>query len=55
MWLNGLHGAIPLWKPVNLEHDKLRLRDSKTGGRTVPLAPSAVGLLALLPSGKDNP
>ena len=32
-----------------------RLPDSKTGGRAVPLAPSAVRLLEDLPRDEDNP
>ena len=32
-----------------------RLPDSKTGGRAVPLAPSAVRLLKSLPRGEENP
>ena len=34
---------------------ELQLTDSKTGGRTVPLSPSAVRLLASLPREDDNP
>ena len=40
---------------VDLEAGELRLRDAKTGGRAVPLAPSAVRLLESLPRGDDNP
>ena len=32
-----------------------RLPDTKTGGRAVPLAPSAVRLLESLPRDQDNP
>ena len=40
---------------VDVEAGELRLLDSKIGGRAVPLAPSAVRLLANLPRDEDNP
>ena len=43
------------WEHVDLEAGELRLPDTKTGGRSVPLAPSAVRLLAELPREGDNP
>ena len=43
------------WEHVDLDAGELRLPDSKTGGRAVPLAPSAVRLLAALPRDPDNP
>ena len=43
------------WEHVDLEAAELRLPDSKTGGRAVPLAPSAVRLLESLPRDGDNP
>ena len=43
------------WEYVNVEAGELRLLDSKIGGRAVPLAPSAVRLLANLPRDEDNP
>ena len=43
------------WEHVDLAAGELRLPDTKTGGRAVPLAPSAVRLLAALPREKDNP
>ena len=43
------------WEHVDLEAGELRLPDSKTGGRAVPLAPSAVRLLESLPRQEDNP
>ena len=43
------------WVHVNLEAGELRLPDTKTGGRAVPLAPSAVRLLESLPRDGDNP
>ena len=44
-----------MWEHVDLDAGELRLPDSKTGGRAVPLAPSAVRLLAGLPRDDDNP
>ena len=43
------------WERVDFDAGELRLLDSKTGGRAVPLAPSAVRLLAALPRDPDNP
>ena len=37
------------WDEVDLERRELRLRDSKTGPRTVPLSPAAARVLANLP------
>ena len=43
------------WEDVHLEVNELRLRDSKTGPREVPLSPAAVRVLAGLPRVADNP
>ena len=43
------------WEHVDLGAGELRLPDTKTGGRAVPLAPSAVRLLESLPRHDDNP
>ena len=43
------------WEHVDLEAGEFRLPDTKTGGRAVPLAPSAVRLLESLPRDEDNP
>ena len=43
------------WEDVDLEANELRLRDSKTGPRTVPMAPSTARLLAGLPRFAGNP
>ena len=43
------------WEYVDVEAGELRQLDSKIGGRAVPLAPSAVRLLANLPRDEDNP
>ena len=43
------------WEHVDFDAGELRLPDGKTGGRAVPLAPSAVRLLAALPRDPDNP
>ena len=37
------------WEEVDLEARELRLQDTKTGPRVVPLSPAAVRLLAGLP------
>ncbi len=42
------------WEDVDLEANELRLRDGKTGARTVPLSPSAARLLAGLPRVAGN-
>ena len=43
------------WEHVDLDAGELKLPDTKTGGRAVPLAPSAVRLLTSLPRDEDNP
>ena len=43
------------WEDVRLEAQELRLRDSKTGPRTVSLSPEATAVLAALPRLPDNP
>lgn len=43
------------WEHVDLEAGELQLPDTKTGRRAVPLAPSAVRLLASLPRDEANP
>ena len=43
------------WEHVDLDAGELHLPDTKTGGRAVPLAPSAVRLLQTLPRDDDNP
>ena len=43
------------WKDVNLDASEIRLRDSKTGPRGVPLSAAAVKVLADLPRVPDNP
>ncbi len=43
------------WEDVHLERSEIRLRDSKTGPRTVPLSPAAVRVLAGLARAPDNP
>ena len=43
------------WECVDLDAGELRLPDTKTGARIVPLAPSAVRLLAALPRNEENP
>ena len=43
------------WKDVNLDTSEFRLRDSKTGPRSVPLSAAAVKVLADLPRVPDNP
>ena len=44
-----------LWDQVDMAAGELRLPDTKTGGRAVLLAPSAVRLLTSLPHDEDNP
>ena len=43
------------WNDVHLEARELRLRDSKTGPRVIPLSPSAVRVLEGLPRAAGNP
>ena len=43
------------WDDVDLEAGELRLRDSKTGARTVPLSPAAAEVIAELPRIPGNP
>ena len=43
------------WEDVHLAASELRLRDSKTGPRAVPLSPAAARVLAELPRVAGNP
>ena len=43
------------WEDVDLEAAELRLRDTKTGARMVPLSRAAVSVLAALPRPTGNP
>ena len=43
------------WDEVDLERKELRLRDTKTGPRTVPLSPAAVRVLSKRPRVPGNP
>ena len=43
------------WEDVHLEANELRLRDSKTGPRAVPLSPAAVKVFEGLPRAAGNP
>ena len=43
------------WDDVELERNEIKLRDSKTGPRTVPLSPAAARVLGGLPRLADNP
>ena len=43
------------WEHVDLDAGELHLPDTKTGARIVPLAPSAINVLAALPRDNDNP
>ena len=43
------------WEDVDLEAAELKLRDSKTGARMVPLSRAAVTVLSVLPRPDDNP
>lgn len=43
------------WEDVDLEAADLRLRNSKTGARMVPLSAAAVGVLSALPRIEDSP
>ncbi len=43
------------WEDVDLDAGELRLRDAKTGARSVALSPAARKVLATLPRLRDNP
>ena len=43
------------WKDVDLGAGELRLRDSKSGARLVPLSPASARVLAELPRVEGNP
>ena len=43
------------WENVDLEAGELRLPDSKTGARMVPLSRAAAGVLTAIPRSDDNP
>ena len=43
------------WEDVNLDAAEIRLRDSKTGARMVPLSGAASSVLSALPRLEDNP
>ena len=43
------------WEDVALERNEVRLRDSKTGPRVVPLSPAAARVLAGMPRPAGNP
>ena len=43
------------WEDIDLEAAELRLRDTKTGARMVPLSTAAVSVLSALPRKEDNP
>ena len=43
------------WEDVALERSEVRLRESKTGPRVVPLSPAAARVLAGMPRAADNP
>ena len=43
------------WEDVELERNEVRLRDSKTGPRVVPLSPAAARVLAGIPRPAGNP
>ena len=43
------------WEDVHLDRNEIRLRESKTGPRTVPLSPAAARVLAGLPRPVGNP
>ena len=58
--VNGQKGTTaalvePIAVAVDLDAGELKLPDTKTGGRAVPLAPSAVRLPTSLPRDDDNP
>ena len=43
------------WENVDLDRNEIRLRDSKTGPRTVPLSQAAAAVLAAVPRAAGNP
>ena len=43
------------WEDVDLERNEIRLRESKTGPRTVSLSPGAARVLAAIPRAHNNP
>ncbi len=43
------------WEDVDLDAGELRMRDAKTGGRSVALSPAATKVLATMPRLQDNP
>ncbi|HKI01168.1 MAG TPA: site-specific integrase [Thermoanaerobaculia bacterium] len=43
------------WSDVDFERSALRLPDSKTGAKVIPLGPAALSLLALAPRLEENP
>ena len=43
------------WEDVDLEHDELRLRDTKSGAREAPLSPASRNILVELPRTPGNP
>ena len=43
------------WDDLNFKSGEMRLRDSKTGARMVPLPPRSAEILAGLPCTPDNP
>ena len=43
------------WNQVDMAAGELRLPDTKTGPRTISLAPEAVGVLSRIPRLPDNP
>ena len=43
------------WEDVDLERNEIRLRESKTGPRTVSLSPGAARVIAAIPRAHNNP
>ncbi len=43
------------WDDLDFDAGEMRLRDSKTSGRIVPIPPAATGVLAGLPTTEGNP